>query len=338
MAVVREADLLVTLKRAGEQVAGVLVYGSDEARVSAAAEQVIKAIAAPEDVTRLSVGSLRSDPAQLDDALRAQSFLGGRQLVFVADVADAQVKLLETAITGMSRQNFLVLTAGSLGKNSSLRAACEASGVFFVTPIYEDRPADVLEFVVRRLKQDGLTFTEEAEERFMALCGTDRLLALNEAGKLSLYCLGQGLIAPDDVDACCGDQASYGIDGVIDAALSGDSSAADRMMYALEESDWRAVLPLLSSHVARLSALRTDADRLGGIEAALRSAKPPVFFGRKAAFAQQLKALDGDSLLRAQSAVEKCVEDSRRIPGLSNELVSRLVLSLAAEARRGLRA
>jgi len=255
----------------------------------------------------------------------------------VSEMGDLQAKVIEPILKTQGSFNFLVLSAGSLGKSSALRTLCEGAESFFAVAVYEDKPADILELVNRRLSTDGLRFDEDASERFMVLCGTDRALALNEAEKLTLYARGQSVISSDDVAACCGDQASYGLDGAIDAALGGDSLAADRMLHSLDESDWRSVLPILSAHVARLAVLRVDADRLGGIESAIRSARPPVFFGRKNAFSQQLKAFDSEGMLRIQSAVEKAVEDSRRLPSLANGIVSRLFFSLAAEARRGLR-
>ena len=337
MPAIREAELAGALKRGGSAIRGVLIFGSEEARVAALAEQVIRSLAAPEGVTRLQAQVLRSDPALLDDALRSQSFLGGRQLVYVTDVSDSHVKIVEPMLQSSAAANFLVMVAGSLGKSSPLRVLCEESAVFFAVPVYEDKPADILDLVGKRLSSEGLRFSEEAADRFMALCGTDRFLALNEAEKLLLYARGQAVISADDVSASCGDQAGFGVDALIDAALSGDAMAADRMMYAFDDAELRSVLPVLSSHVSRLSTLRSDAERLGGVEAALRMAKPPVFFARKHAFSQQLRAFDSDGLFRAQSAIEKTVEESRRMSGLAQELVSRLLLSLAAEARRGLR-
>ena len=337
MATVREAELATALRRGKTSLRGLLVYGSDESRVAGVVEQAVRSMAAAEDVTRLQSSVFKSDPAVLDDALRAQSFLGGPQLVLLSDVSDQHAKVIEPALALSPRGNFLVLQAGSLGKTSALRALCEQAADVLVVPIYEDRPSDVLELVTARLATDGLRMTDEAADRFMALCGTDRALALGEAEKLALYARGQNEITSDDVIASCGDQANFGIDAMIDAALAGDSVAADRMMYTLDDSDWRSILPLLSLHVARLAALRGDVDRLGGIESALRSAKPPAFFARKQAFSNQLRAFDSEALVRAQSAIEKTVEDSRRHAALANELVSRLFFSLAAEARRGLR-
>ncbi|MBL8791696.1 MAG: hypothetical protein JNM45_14480 [Rhizobiales bacterium] len=337
MTAIREAELASALKRGGSGLRGVLVHGGDEVRVAGVVDQVVKAIAAAEDVTRLSAATLRSDPVLLDDALRSQSFLGGRQLVLVSDVTDVLAILVEPVVQGPGTSNFLVLQAAGLGKSSALRSLCEGASDFLCVPVYEDRPADILDLVGKRLAASGLRMGDEAAERFMALCGTDRALALNEADKLSLYARGQSEISEADVMACCGDQASYGLDGAIDAALSGDSLAADRMLHSLDDSDWRSVLPILAAHVSRLSTLRVDADRLGGIEAALRAARPPVFFGRKQAFSQQLRAFDGEAVLRVQSAVEKAVEDSRRTPDLAHGIISRLFFSIAAEARRGLR-
>ena len=337
MTVIREADLVDTLKRRSTSANGLLVFGSEEARVSAVVEHSWKVLAKSEDLTRLQISAIRADPALLDDALRSQSFLGGRQVVLVEDVTDQHLKLIETHVSAVTGGNFLILSSGSLSKSSQLRSVCEASDRFFVTAIYEDRPADILDVVTRFLRGNELSFGEEAGERFMALCGTDRLLALNEAEKLLLYCHGQSVVSAEDVVACCGDQASYGLDGMIDAVFAGDSLAADRMLHSLDEGEWRSVLPLLSAHVARLAGLRLEADRLGGVDAALRAARPPVFFGRKSAFSQQLKALDVEALIRVQVAVEQTVEQSRRTADLAPEMISRLLMSLAAEARRGMR-
>lgn len=337
MAVVREVDLTDTLKRRWAAANGLLIYGGEEARVSAVVAQSLRSIASPEDVRQLQASSLRNEPALLDDALRSQSFFGGRQIVLIEDVADQHARLLEGFVNAGTGGNFLLLTAGSLARSSQLRNVCEASEHFLVTAIYEDRPADVLELVAKFLRANQMSFGEDAAERFMMLCGTDRVLALGEAEKLVLYCRGQDLVSAEDVVACCGDQASFGFDVLIDAVLSGDSLAADRMFFSLDESDRRSVLPMLSAHVARLAALRGEADRLGSIEAAMRAARPPLFFGRKTAFAQQLKALDVETLVRTQVAMEHAVEQSRRWPALAPETVSRLLMSLAAEARRCLR-
>ena len=103
MTAIREAELPSALKRGGASLRGVLVYGGDDVRVAGVVEQVVKTIAAAEDVTRLSAASLRSDPVLLDDALRSQSFLGGRQLVLVSEITDVHAKLIEPCPAGSGR-------------------------------------------------------------------------------------------------------------------------------------------------------------------------------------------------------------------------------------------
>ncbi len=277
MTAIREAELPAALKRGGAALRGVLVYGGDEVRVAGVVEQVVKAIAAPEDVTRLTAAALRGDAALLDEALRSQSFLGGRQLVLVSEVTDVQAKLIEPALQIPGAPNFLVLAAGSSASPRRSAVSARKQATFSACRSTRTaRPTFSISWLMR-LAAAGLRLSEEASERFMALCGTDRALALNEAEKLSLYALGQTEISEEDVIACCGDQASFGLDGAIDAMLGGDSLAADRMLHAFDDSDWKAVLPNPLSHVARLSNLRMEVDRQGGIEAALRTAKPPSF-------------------------------------------------------------
>ena len=338
MTAIRESEFLDVLKRRSTQLNGALVYGADEALVASIVATALKQLSRPEDVTRLEPTNLRDDPARLDDAVRSQSLLGGRQIVVLDGCAEHHAKQVEGFITASSPGNFLLLVSASLGKSSVLRTLAEEAENFLLVPVYDDKPADIRQRVVRLLSSHGLSFTEGAGERFTALCGTDRSLAMSEAGKLVLYCDGQTEVSEADVIASCGDQSSYGLDALIDATLAGDSLAADRMFHALDDGEWRSLLPILASHVARLTQLRSDADKLGGVESALRSARPPVFFGRKSAFSQQLKAFDLDALLQTQVSVEHAVEQSRRLPDLAPELVGRLLLSLAAEARRGLRA
>jgi len=338
MVAVRESKFLDVLKRRSTQLNGALVHGADEALVTSIVDAALRQLSRPEDVTRLEASALSDDPARLDDAIRSQSFLGGRQVVVLNGCGEHHGKVVERYITASSVGNFLLLVSGSLGKTSALRTTAEEADDFLLVAVYDERPADILQRVVRVLSSHGLSFVKGAGERFTALCGTDRTLALNEAEKLILYCHGQTVVDESDVIACCGDQASHDLDALVDATLGGDSLAADRMFHALEDGEWRSLLPILSSHVSRLTQLRSEADRLGGVEGALRSARPPVFFGRKAAVSQQLKVFDLDALLQTQVSVEHAVEQSRRLPDLAPELVGRLLLVLAAEARRGLRA
>ncbi len=337
MAVVREAKLSDVLKQRSSSINGLLIYGGDPAQVAGVTESALKQLAKPEDIRRLSVAALREDPASLDDALRSLSFLGGREVILLEGLGDAQAKLVEPFVLATQPGNFLLLSAGSLSKTSVLRGSCELAERFFVVAVYEDAPSDVLAHVTTYLSGSSLTFAEGAAERFLMLCGTERSQALREAEKLALYCQGQDEISEVDVLASCGDQADFGIEAVIDQTLVGDSAAADRMYHALDEAAGKSLLPVMSAHVVRLCALRAEFDRTGNLELALRTARPPVFQGRKLLIKRQLEILNLDRLVALQLLVENAILQTRQNAQLAHATTSRLLLSLAAESRKALR-
>lgn len=337
MVAVKEADLQSHLKRAATTLSGVLLYGDDEAQVQSLARTIMPRLAKPDDVVRLSASALRGEESTLRDKLAAMNFFGDRQLIVVDGADDVLSKRIVDVVEGPPGANLLMLVAGGLSKGSHLRTTCEASPHFVATPLYADTPAMIYDRVVGVLRASSLQFDAAAGERFMLLCGTDRALALSEAEKLTLYCHGQSIVTIEDVTASCGDQSAHEVDALIDVVLSGDLATSDRMFHAMDDSDWKSLLPLLNSHLARLLNLRVEADRMGGVEAAIRAAKPPVFFNRKAAISRQLQILDVDDCHRLILAVEQATLASRRQQVLEQQIISRLCFSLAAEVQRSLR-
>jgi DNA polymerase III subunit delta len=337
VAILRESEIASFLKRQAASASGLLVYGEVEALVLGISRNVLNGVARAEDVVRLSIAQLRDDGTALDSALRSVSFFGGRQAVVVDGCDDRSVKFFEPFLANPVGGHFLLLIAGSLSKSSSLRKLAEESSHFFCTPIYADSSSTILERVVAKLAAQNMLLNVTAADVFMELCGSDRMMALAEAEKLALYCHGQSEISESDVLACCGDQSRFAVDEIIDACLAGDAAAVDRMYAALDDGEWRSLLPLMSAHLARLLGLSLDVERLGGVEAALRSAKPPIFFARKSAFARQLQWMGSGDCLRVIESFDTTTLQSRKCADLAPQIVGRTLLSLAMEAQRQLR-
>ncbi len=332
MASLRESELPAFLKGKSAAAAGLLVYGGDEAGVSAVATRVIQALGKDGDVRRLQASALRADPALFDDALRGMSLLGGRELLVIDDCDDS----ITSAVAGLPEikgGNFALLVAGSLSKASKLRKLFEDAVTCFALAIYEAKPAEILQRVSVALAKDGLRFTPEGEQAFMTLCGSDAALAQGEGEKLALYMLGKGEITAEDVAACCGGQGSDDVDAVIAAALDGDFAGIDRTMSALGESEVRSLFPMMSIHLARLQGVRAEFESSGSLEGAMRNARPPIFFGIKDAVARQVRRFPLEALLEIQGRCEEAVEQSRKASALSHQIGERALFSIAQYAR-----
>ena len=335
MVALRESDLSDVLGKRSPQLNGVLLYGNDEAAISNAARLAIAKLATGEEPLRLDPSILRADPAALDDGFRSLSLLGDRRLIIYADVDEAQLSRLSPIIAEQALGNFVVLIAGSLKKDSKLRAAVDASQRFASIGFYEETGQALIIRAQTIAKANGMTFTEGAAERFVDLCGNDRSVLVNEAEKLMLYCHPAQHIEMADVEAVCGDQASFESDELISNILDGDVEAADRIFASMMLSgDAKSVLIMLQMALARLEGVSAAMARGADLAGACRAARPPVFDKQQAQVGRQLRIWSGDELGRAQVAVQQAMLQSRQGADLSDAITARCLLSLARMARQ----
>ena len=90
-----------------ESVKAALIHGPDAAEVAQLRRTLIRALAGPEAetemrLTSLDVSAVRSDPAAIEDALRAQGFFPGRRVVWLADATEALAPSVATALGAAS--------------------------------------------------------------------------------------------------------------------------------------------------------------------------------------------------------------------------------------------
>ena len=147
----------------------------------------------------------------------------------------------------------------------------------------------------------------------------------------TLYCVGESEITEDDVRSICGDTAAFGTDELIDAMLQGDMEDTDRMAVVFE-GDQRTILIMVLNHLARLQGLRAEVDGGASVDMVIRSAKPPIFFKRQNAFKWQLRRFDLLSLFALQEQLTSAILQSRKLPGISDAITNRMLLSIARNA------
>jgi DNA polymerase-3 subunit delta len=335
MAVLREADLADFLKRKLTQFNGLLLFGNDEAAIAAAVRQAAIAFSQGEEPLRIDASSLRNDPAALDDAFRSMSLLGDRRLIVLSGVEETHLNVLAPILDMQALGNFVVLSAGSLKKTSKLRLAAEGSQRFGVIAFYEEAGAALVVRVQMIAKAHGMNFVDGAAERFVDLCGSDRMVLIGEAEKLVLYCHPAKEITLEDVEAICGDQAEFEADGLNNAVFDGDLETVDRMFSSmLLSGDGRAALIMLQLYLTRLTEVSAARDRGMDLASACRAARPPVFDKQQQTVGRHLRSFSGDDLARALVSVQQAILQSRQMADLGDAITSRCLLSLARMARQ----
>ncbi|MGE0211680.1 MAG: DNA polymerase III subunit delta [Parvibaculaceae bacterium] len=316
-----------------------LVHGSDEGRIRELAFALVKAVAGSTDdpfrVTRLSEDALKEDPAILSDEARALSMTGGRRAVWVSDGGAAVQRAVELYLADPGGDGLIVIEGSGLAKTSKLRQLAEKAPGAAAIACYADTPDDLRSIAVETARRDGLQFEEDALGLLVEFLGADRAASRSEIEKLVLYCLGTGRITREDVLAVSGDASAASLEDVVDAALEGDAGSAIASLARLQGGGLPPATILGSghAHVLRLSALSLEIEAGASREAAVRSARPPIFFARQPRVARQLALWNREALVSAARTLSHAVAQTRAYPALETALAERAVLALARRSQ-----
>lgn len=204
-------------------------------------------------------------------------------------------------------------------------------------PCYADDVRKLDQLINEELSAAGLTITLEAREILKAGLGGDRLASRGEIAKLALYAMGKSQITVEDVTASIGDVAGTSADDAVDAATTGRLDMLDTAIRRLGAAGDPPFLILSAAlrRLAQLQELRLAVDEGGKtIQAAVASARPPVFFARRPAIEAALSAWTAQSLVRALERLQETVLEIRRNPALETEIARQALLALAVESAR----
>ena len=232
-----------------------VIYGRDRGQVRERADALAGKVAArpddPFDVAVLNEGEL--DGGRLEGELSAISMMGGRRLVRLRldsekggpDRAAADA-LKRHAEGEFNPEAFLLVEAGGLGRDSTLRKAAEQSKAAAAIPCYEDEPGDLARLVRESLAKDQVGLNADALQLLVDRLPRERGVARQEIERLALY-IGPGsskIASPEDLEGFLGvepeaslaDAAAHAFGGRV-----GPAQAALRRARAEGESGPAAV-------------------------------------------------------------------------------------------------
>ncbi len=328
MTILRDDELDVFLSRRLKTMNGLLIHGADEAAVHLLGHQVTKHLAV--ETQRLDGAHCKSAPGEFLDRFLSLSMFGDRE-TFILDGADeACLKFLEPAIQHSALANFVVVLCSALGKTSKLRLAAEESTLFGCLAVYEEDEAKLHARIRKLISAHGLTWGSDAEDQFYAVVGGNRALVTGEAEKLALFAHGQSEISAENVMAICGNTAEFDADDLTDAVLGGDLERSDHIANGMG-AELRSFFPLFNLHITKLQGLAMEMERGMNAEMAVRNAKPPIFFKRKSAIANQLRQLSLQNLIDIQIAIQESTFLSRKNADLSDAISNRALLAIARQ-------
>lgn len=337
MAVLKEEEFDGFLKRRISGFSVLLIHGEDEAVISSMAAQAIAALSGSSNasmlVDEMDAATCKKSPGIFADALNGMSLLGDRRLLVLDGADDSCLSFLNPALEPNPAENFVLLKAGALRKDSILRLGFESASHAAVVTVFPDDERAATQRARNVLQSQNMAWGEGAEESFFNLVGFERAIVAQELNKLVLYCLGASTIEASDVIAVCGDLAEDSLDDAIDAILAGDLSRIDLSFGGATGREAKSVLPLLAMHLGRLINLQATVAAGQGVDNAVRSAKPPVFFKRRAAVINQLNRLKLEDIVKLQTSVQSLVLKSRQLGAIAESATARSLLSVSRNLR-----
>jgi DNA polymerase-3 subunit delta len=318
-----------------------LFHGSDAGAVSERARQVERIAlerGGGDAVLRFGSDEISSDPGRIADEAYSASLFGGEPVIAlrVLDGRHNVLGAIEPLLARPPDAAWLIVEAGELAKTSALRKAFEASSRAAAIVSYPLDAADLPSFIRQAAEEAGRMIEPEAVELLAEVLGGDRLAMRSELDKLFTYVGDAGSIGAADVAAIVGDTAESRIDGIIDAALLGDSEGLETGLARLlsEGGSASGLGTQTLRHLLQLQGLRAAMDGGVGAGPAIDRHRPPIFARRQRAVAATLAAWSSEALREARRKVGDAVLATRLRPTLESAAISAALHELALEARR----
>jgi len=323
------------------QMAGLLLYGVNPARVQKKKNEFINALLglnATEEMrlTIISTTNLRKEPNLLIDAIKAQGFFPGRRCILVENTSDRFTTLIQSAL--MERKHgdaHILLTATLLSPKSSLRKLFEGANDVYIAPIFDDPPSHG-EVIAEINKKSLPDIEKDALEQLFYL---SQSLSPDEFSqtleKISLYKISDSTsLTYNDIKELTPYVIEAGIEEATNIVAEGRTSEVGPLLRKLESQGIHLVHICVSTtaHFKKLYRALNDSS---GPEMGIRNLKPPVPFNKSARLVRQVKSWNSTKLSHAISLLSNLdIELRSNSNAPNNARIERAMIRLSLMNRR----
>jgi len=324
-----------------------VISGKDRARVQERIQSLNQTWFGVKDdgfnTSSLNESEFESDPYRLEDALCAQSLMGGRRVVklrWYTDKATLEALLMgfiQSHADGEFNQDcgFFIET-GALSKDHKLSRLFEKHPHIFHVHIYEEETAQIIKEVREALRRDGIGLTQDALNAFVNRLPKDYGIAQQEIERLCLY-IGPGsqtILELDEVESILGATADASFSKAAEDAFGGRvSPCLTALKSRFSEGDTPvSSLFALSDHLHKLIRFKQHID--SGETAKLASTKLGIFWKQEAEFSRQSRLWPLPKLMQILPDLAKTERDCRTTGAPDRILSERQYLSIALTAQR----
>ena len=338
MVAVKAHQAAAFMKSPPPRLTAALFFGSDPGLVSERSA-VLAAMLADRETPRAEI--LRLDDAELDDdlgrletELQMRPMFSSRRIVRAIAGRRISAQLLKPLLGSGPLEGLLIVEAGNLKSDDSLKALFETSAGCFAVACHPDSAADIDTLITDVLAPFSLAIEPDARALLQSRLGADRTLSRAEIEKLAIFCLGQSPITVDKVESIVGDAADLALERIAEAAAEGRTQAAvtdfGRAIASGESA--QTIILITQRYFLKLHKVRSDVDAGQRLDDALKAMRPPLFFKQKDVFARQVRRWTRPQLDQALRRIAEAAKAARLSSVIEDILAERLILSLSLMA------
>lgn len=311
----------------------VLLFGEDHGMIRDRAAALVRAVAGSTDDPFLVAELGREDAGRLVDEANSLPLTGGRRAVRLREAGDSITDRVADILKGAAPA-LVVLEAPGLATRSRLRSVVEAAADGAAIGCYPEEGRALADTIRAVLAETRVTIEADALSWLADHLGEDRVSTRAEAEKLALYAGPGSRVDLDIAMACAGDLAGLSLDDALFAATAGDVARTDRALELALAAGATPVGVLRAGlmHLQRLHRVRLAVDDGANVADAVKSARPPVFFRRVAAFSRAVQLWSSAALMAAMSGVSEAERGCKRTGAPDDVLARNAVLALGRRA------
>jgi len=318
-----------------------LLYGNDPGLIrehgAALCERLTAALGGTPETIRFTEDDIGAEPDRLAVEIQTVSMFSPQKIIRAQVSGRIATDLARISWDSVPETVRVVVESGNLKKEAKLRRVFEGGRGLVAMPCYAtDDPGSLRELIREELADGGICIDRDAESYLAELIGGDPGIAKSEVAKLITYAHGHERISLDDVEAIVGDTSRITMDAAVDAILSGDAAASQRIVDKLQASGTPVdtVLSVLSQHLLRLIRLRARIDAGASADAALKGFRPPIHFRRADAMKRQIADWRRGDLRQGLHLTSRAIKTCRLFPQLDAQIATDLISRLAMKPTR----
>ena len=203
----------------------VLIYGKTDSSTNKQLENLVAFFKTNNyTINNLTPESLKTNENLLIDNFQAFSMFE-ENILFVLKLrerANDYTKYIKSLfeINNLNTNNFLIVIAGDLTAESSLKKLYSNNHKLENIVCYEEENSNITTFIKSKLKENKLSFTDEVVNYLAHNIGKNSMYAKNEIEKIILYKGNDKTLTVEDIEKCTKNIAEFDIGELINSFCS----------------------------------------------------------------------------------------------------------------------